>query len=99
MLSEDIRTFHEAALQRLSGLVSERDKSLRLLEITARVATGITPATGMVIEFDIASARNLVDAIYELTPKIAAQMVELNGYARQLGKPDIIWQAIDIRDA
>ena len=98
MPSEDVGPLHEAAWEHLCELVSQRDKLLHSLEAAARVAMDITPAIGVVIDYDSISARDLLDAIDQLTPRIVAQMEELNGYARQIGKPEITWRKIDLRD-
>lgn len=98
MSGDDLRTRYDAAWNRLLDLVSQRDKLLHRLDAPIHVAMDITPTRGMVIEFDTVSQRSALDAIDQLGPQISAAMAEVNELRPQLGKPEIIWQKVDLRD-
>ncbi len=98
MPEEDVRDLYYAAWERLEQLVLERSKLLHALEAPAQVPLDITSVTGFVIEYDTAAARDVLNAIDELTPRISAAMGELNGYARQIGRKGVEWRKIDLRD-
>ena len=85
----DTWKLHREAWNRLFDVVELRNKLLRRLAILATRAMDMTPATGMVIEVDTGLARQLLDEINTLTPRIFAGVAEVNLYAEQIGKPII----------
>ncbi len=87
----DAHTLHDQAVEKLSELVQERSRLLRKLARMTTAAADIMPETNLVVEFDIARARDLVAQIEELTPEIAAGVVQVNLRARQIGVPQIRW--------
>jgi hypothetical protein len=54
----------------------------------------MTPATGMVIEFDVSHAEELVSTIDELTFLISSGIQSVNLYAEQCGAPSVKWQDV-----
>ena len=89
MTLNDLRNQHEAAWQRLSGIVSQRTDLLKQLGQMANYAGDFSPATGMFMEFDIDKARDLLARLEDMTPVIYYAIDELNSYAKQIGKPRI----------
>ena len=95
MAMDDVCALHDQAWKQLSDLVQERSRLLRSLAQMATIAAEITPATGMMVEFDIEKARPLLDQVEDLTPQIAAGIVQVNRHARGIGKPQIRWFKIE----
>jgi hypothetical protein len=89
MTTDDIRTLHAAAWNRLYELVKERNKLLRDLAARANFAADLTPATGMLGEFDIVQAKGILARLNAMTFMLDAALDELNGYAKQIAKPII----------
>ncbi len=83
---------HEQALERLTALVKMRSQLLRRLHAAAEVAANITPAVGMVVEYDTSSARALLDEIDAMARSVAAGVDDVNRCAAEIGKPPIRWQ-------
>ena len=98
MTIDDARTLHQKAWDSLFDLVMLINGLLQSLDIMARRAIGITPVTGFVIEFDTGLARQLLDEIDTLTPQVSAGIEEVNQCAGKIGKPQIQWRPMEIRD-
>ena len=94
MTTADARRFHQEAWTRLYDLIIMRNKLLQRLSIMAGRAVSTAPTSSMVFEFETTQARDILEKIDELTPRIAAAMNEANQYADQLGKPRIRWQSV-----
>ncbi len=94
MAASNIRELYEEAWHDLFDLVISRNRLLRRLEEMARVAMEMSPATGLVIEFDVSRAEQLVAGIEELNQLISAGIQEVNLYAEQCGAPSVKWQDI-----
>ena len=88
---DKIRLYAEA-LERLTTLVKMRSLLLRRLHAAAEVAANITPAVGMVVEYDTGSARALLDEIDAMALSVAAGVDDVNRCAAEIGKPPIRWQ-------
>ncbi len=97
MAIANIRELYDEAWHELFELVAQRNKLLRALEMMTRFAMDMTPASGMVIEFDVSRAEELVAGIDGLTPRISAGIQKVNVYAEQCGRPTVKWQNISLR--
>ncbi len=97
MATANVRELYDLAWHELFDLVESRSKLLRKLDMMARMAMDLTPATGMVIEFDVSRAEQLLAGIDDLMPRISAGIQKVNGYAEQCGRPTIKWQNIALR--
>ena len=91
-----IREQYDEAWHELFGLAATRNSLLRKLEMMASLAMEVTPTAGMVIEFDVSRAEELVAAIDELTELLSAAIQQVNLLAEQCGAPSIHWQNISI---
>ncbi len=89
MRPNEVRIQHTAAWEKLSELVRRRNKLLRDLGTRANFAADLTPATGMYGEFDADHARDILAKLEAMTFELDAALDELNGYAKQIGKPVI----------
>ncbi len=87
-----IREQHEAAWRELFELVDKRNTALRRLEMMAKLAMDMTPATSMVIEFDVVRAEELIAAVDDMTPRITEGMQRVNALAEKCGRPSLRWQ-------
>lgn len=90
------RELYEEAWHDLFDLVVSRNLLLRRLDKMARVAMDVTPATGLVIEFDVSRAERLVAEIEELNQLISAGIQDVNLYAEQCGAPSVKWQDVSL---
>jgi len=97
MAIANIRELYDEAWHQLFDLVDRRNKLLHALNMMTTFAMDMTPATGMVIEFDVTRAEELVAAIDALTPQISTGIQRVNGYGEQCGRPTIKWQNISLR--
>lgn len=88
---------YDDAWNQLFDLVASRNALLRVLETMSRLAMDVTPASGMVIEFEVTRAEELVARIEQLTGEISAGIQEVNILAEQCGAPSIKWQNIAMR--
>ena len=96
MATASIRELYEEAWHELIDLVAARKRLLRGLEEMARLAMEMTPTGGMVIEFDVSRAEELVVGIDALTPQISAGIQKVNWYAEQCGAPSVKWQNVPL---
>ena len=96
MAVANIRELYDDAWHELFDLVAQRNKLLHTLDMMTKLAMDMTPAAGMVIEFDVSRAEEIVAAIDELTPQISAGIQKVNIYAEQCGSPSIKWQNISL---
>ena len=94
MCAANIRELYDEAWHELFDLVAQRSMLLHALDSMSRLAMNITPTTGLVIEFEVTRAEQLVAAIDNLTPLISAGIQTVNGYAEQCGRPTIKWQHV-----
>ncbi len=78
-------------------LVASRSAVLRTLDMLARLAMDMTPASGMVIEFDVSRAEELLTRVEELNAEISGAMQRVNSFAERCGAPSIKWQNIALR--
>lgn len=97
MALPNIREMHDEAWNELFDLVMSRNEVLKRLDMMAKMAMDMTPATGMVIEFDVTRAEELIAAIDDLTPRISAGIQRVNRLAEQCGRPSLKWQNISLR--
>jgi hypothetical protein len=88
---------YDDAWNQLFDLVASRNALLRALEAMSRLAMDVTPASGMVIEFEVTRAEELVARIEQLTGEISAGIQEVNILAEHCGAPSIKWQNIALR--
>jgi hypothetical protein len=84
-----IRKQHDAAWQRLFELIQQRNTLLRQVGAMANFAADFIPATAMFMEFDFKQAETILAKVQAMTPAIDAAIAEVNGYAKQIGKPKI----------
>ncbi len=63
----------------------------------AKLAMDMTPASGIVIEFDVSRAEELLARIEALTDEITGAIQRVNSFAEQCGAPSIKWQNIALR--
>src|SRR5512141_2186436 len=96
-MSTSIREQYEEAWHELCDLVASRNRLLRSLDAMARLAMDVSPAGGMVIEFDISRAEELVSQVDALTRDISTGMQKLNSYAEQCGASSVKWQNVALR--
>lgn len=89
MLPDAIRKKYDQAWQVLFDLVLQRNRLLEQLHRMAQLASELTPASGMVIEFDMETAGKLLQEASELAPKIDAAIEDVNHWGKQIGKPKI----------
>lgn len=80
MVTGDFRKLYREAWHRLFQLVMRRNGLLRRLDRMVAPAMNLTPATGIVVEFDTDKARLLLAVIDGLTPRITAGVEEVNRY-------------------
>jgi hypothetical protein len=97
-MAATVREQYEETWHELFALVAGRNRLLHSLDSMARLAMDMTPAGGMVIEFDVSRAEELIRRIDELTGEISGAMQKLNGYAEQCGAPSVKWQNISLRE-
>ena len=97
-MTQDIRQLHKQAWNLLFDLVKQRNALLRSVAVRANWASNLTPATGMIGEFDYDLAREMLATAEQLTPAIYAAMEELNVIAAQIGAPQIRKQPLNIND-
>ncbi len=88
------RELYDEAWNQLFDLVTSRNALLRTLETMSRMAMEITPASGLVIEFDVSRAEEIVARIEQITAEISAAIQEVNNLAEQCGAPSVKWQNI-----
>ncbi len=93
------RELYDEAWNELLELVASRNALLRMLETMSRMAMGVTPASGIIIEFDVTRAEQIVARIEELTAEISYGIQEVNSLAEQCGAPSVKWQNIALRPA
>ena len=98
MTAGDARTSYGKAWDRLFELLVQRNKSLRCLNMMVSLTTEVTPATGMVIEFDTSLARQLLDEVDTLTPRISEAIEDVNKDAEKIAKPQIQWRKLYLPD-
>ncbi len=86
---DQVRATYEARWKKLYEQIDRRNKLLETLAQLTEPAAGLSLATGMFYEFDAERARALITEIVEITPAILAEIAELNGLGKQLGKAEI----------
>ncbi len=91
------RELYDEAWQQLYDLVARRSVLLRSLDMMARMAMDMTPAAGMVIEFDVSRAEELLAQIEQITDEITGAIQRVNSFAEQCGAPSVKWQNIILR--
>ncbi len=91
------RELYDEAWQQLYDLVARRSVLLRSLDMMARMAMDMTPAAGMVIEFDVSRAEELLAQIEQITDEITGAIQRVNSFAEQCGAPSVKWQNITLR--
>ena len=57
----------------------------------------MTPAAGIVIEFDVTRAEELLAKIEDLNEEISGAMQRVNSFAERCGAPSVKWQNIALR--
>jgi hypothetical protein len=97
MIPSSARELYDEAWHELFDLVESRNKLLRSLGMMSNLAMEVTPAAGMVIEFDVSRAEELVAGVDELTHRISAGIQRVNSYAEKCGAPSLKWQNISLR--
>ncbi len=95
MGASNVAALHEEACRDLSELVQRRSRALRKLEKMAKAAAEIKPSTGIVVEFELERARDILAEVEELAPELAAGVVRVNRHARKIGKRQIHWMKFD----
>ena len=88
---------YDEAWNQLYDLVASRNSLLRALDTMSRLAMDVTPASGLVIEFEVTRAEELVAKIEQLTAEISAGIREVNSLAERCGAPSIQWRNIVTR--
>ncbi len=88
---------YDEAWNQLFDLVASRNALLRSLYTMSRLAMDVTPASGMVIEFEVTRAEELVAKIEQLTAAISAGIREVNSLAERCGAPSVQWQSVVTR--
>jgi hypothetical protein len=78
-------------------MVATRSALLRSLDMSAKLAMEMTPAAGIVIEFDVTRAEELLTRIEELNAEISGAMQRVNSFAERCGAPSVKWQNIALR--
>ncbi|HEX8991460.1 MAG TPA: hypothetical protein VF784_07250 [Anaerolineales bacterium] len=91
------RVMYDEAWNQLFDLVASRNALLRALNTMSRLAMEVTPASGMVIEFEVTRAEELIVKIEQLTGEISAGIREVNTLAERCGAPSVQWQNIATR--
>ncbi len=91
------RELYDEAWQQLYDLVVKRSALLRSLDIMAKMAMEMSPAAGMVIEFDVTRAEELLEQIEQITGEISGAIQRVNSFAEQCGAPSVKWQNIPLR--
>ncbi len=86
------RELYDEAWQQLFNMVAKRSTLLRNLDMMAKLAMDMTPATGMVIEFDVSRAEEILRQIEAMTDEISGGIQRVNSFAEQCGAPSIKWQ-------
>ncbi len=92
MVTRDCRWLYQDAWNRLFSLVKLRKNLLRRLDMTAALAMAMSLAAGVIYDFDADTARELVNQIDELTPRISSDMEHVKQYADQAGLHRVRWQ-------
>ncbi len=92
MTLPNVRELYDEAWHELFDLVEMRSKVLHKLATMSSLATDMTPATGMVIEFDVTRAEELIAAVDDMTPRITEGIQRVNALAEKCGKPSLRWQ-------
>jgi hypothetical protein len=91
------RELYDEAWHQLASMVARRSALLRTLDVMAKLAMEVSPASGMVIEFDVSRAEELLKQVEALTDEISGGMQRLNSFAEQCGAPSVKWQNIALR--
>lgn len=77
--------------------MASRGALLRNLDMAAKLAMETTPAAGIVIEFDVTRAEELLAKIEDLNAEISGAMQRVNSFAERCGAPSVKWQNIALR--
>ena len=77
--------------------MATRGALLRTLDMAAKLAMEMTPAAGIVIEFDVTRAEELLAKIEDLDAEISGAMQRVNSFAERCGAPSVKWQNIALR--
>jgi hypothetical protein len=91
------RELYDEAWHQLFEMVARRSALLRSLDMMAKLAMEMTPASGMVIEFDVSRAEELLKQIEEMTDEISGGIQRVNSFAERCGAPSIKWQNVALR--
>ncbi len=91
MATNDLEAKYQRALQRLSELVQERDRCLLQLDTLASLPLSISPRAGHVADFDMGTARDLLNDIQRQGHMIEIAVDAVNEVAQQAGHPQVIW--------
>ncbi len=83
---------YEQARQKLLALVLARNKLLLRLDGLTLTPLNLSPASGLVADFDRTAARQIIDEVDRLAPQIDDLLAEVNRLAVECGKPTLDWQ-------
>lgn len=92
MPSLEARRLYQDAWNRLFSTVRTRNDLLRQLNSMVAPAMSITLATSRIVRMDTDLARQLLDEIDELVPRIDEGIAEVNKHAHNAGLPELHWQ-------
>lgn len=91
------RELYDEAWHQLASMVAKRSALLRRLDMMAKMAMDVSPVAGIVIEFDVSRAEDILAQIEALTDEISGGIQRVNSFAEQCGAPSIKWQNILLR--
>ncbi len=84
---------YEQARQKLLALVLARNNLLLQLDGLTLTPLNLTPSSGLIGEFDSATAHKLIDEVDRLASQIDEIVAEANRLAPECGKPRFGWHA------
>ncbi len=89
MKTDRSRALYDKASDELLELVQFRSRALRDLARISFAAADILPSSGMLVEFRVERAKQLLSDVEALAPQIAAAVDRVNGLAEKIGKPQV----------
>ncbi len=92
LVDTNTRWQHQQSMWRLAELVLQRNRSLLRLNTLAILPLGLTPASGMIAEFDTHAARKLLDQIDRQTERINDALAETNHQGGLCGSAPVTWR-------
>ncbi len=92
MHSLEARKCYHDAWNRLYSTLQARNSLLRQIDSMAVPAISITMATNMIVQFDTDLARQLLNDVDDLAPRISEGMAEVNRFAEAAELPKLHWQ-------